>query len=166
MIIAPPTNIITETIRKQLTELLRERHAHLKFEDSVENLPAELRSVKATNLPYSIWQLVEHIRITQWDIVQFCQFATHKSPEWPKGYWVKNPEMVGDDQWQRSLNQIWDDRELFIALFNNPDIDIYLPFTHGNGQNYIREALNIADHTGYHTGQIVVIRRILGAWEE
>ena len=165
MIIAPPTNIITETIRKQLSDALRERHAHARFEDAVENLPAEFRTVKPDSLPYSIWQLVEHIRITQWDIVQFCRFATHKSPDWPEGYWVENPEQVSDEMWKNSLNQIWDDRELFIALLNNPDIDIYLPFTHGNGQNYIREALLMADHTGYHTGQIILIRRLLGDWK-
>lgn len=164
MIIAPPTNIITETIRKQLTDLLREGHAHARFEDVIENLPAKLRGEKVESVPYSIWQLVEHMRITQWDILQFCQFATHHSPEWPEGYWVENKDSVDDETWQKSLNQIWNEREHFIELLNNPDIDIYLPFTHGTGQNYIREALILADHNSYHTGQIVVMRRLLGAW--
>jgi hypothetical protein len=164
MISAPPTHIITDTIRKQLTDLLREGHAHSRFEDVVENIPADLRGTKVPGLPYTIWQIVEHLRITQWDILMFSQFATHRSPQWPEGYWVENMEVVDEETWQKSLNQIWDDKELFIALINNPDIDIYMPFTHGTGQSYIREALVLADHNSYHTGQIVVLRRLLGAW--
>ena len=165
MISAPPTNIITDNIRKNITEILRENHAHIRFEDAVAKLPAGLRSVRLEQLPYSIWQLVEHIRITIWDVLKFCLSADHKSPEWPEGYWTANPDYVDDETWEKSLYQIRKNKEDFISLFNDPDVDIYIPFDYGSGQTYIRQALFIADHTAYHTGQIIVLRRILSAWD-
>jgi len=145
--------------------MLRESHAHIHFEDAAAGLPAPLRSVRPPQLPYSIWQLVEHIRTTQWNILEFCRSAAHKSPEWPEGYWPENQDNVDDETWEDSLKQIRRDREEFIGLFNNPDVDIYIPFNYGSEETYIRLALFIAGHTAYHTGQIVVIRRMLGAWD-
>jgi len=164
MISTPPTNVITETIRKNITGMLRENHAHIRFEDAVSGVPPLMRSTNPENLPYSIWQLVEHIRITQRDILEFCRSAAHKSPEWPQGYWTENKDYVNDETWESSLKQIHKDTEDFIALFNDPDVDIYIPFEYGRGQTYIRQALFIAGHTAYHTGQIVVVRRILNVW--
>lgn len=144
--------------------MLRENHAHIRFEDAVLGIPPHLRTVRPEHLPYSIWQLVEHIRITQWDVLEFCRSAEHQSPDWPQGYWTENRDYIDDEIWQRSLNQVHKDREDFITLFNNPNVDIYIPFDYGSGQTFIRQALVIADHTAYHTGQIIVLRRMLQAW--
>jgi uncharacterized damage-inducible protein DinB len=165
MIITPPTNIITDTVRQHLIELLRERHAHIQLEDAIKDLSPQLRGQKPQNSPYSIWQLVEHIRIVQWDILEFCKNDAHKSPKWPQGYWVENQSVVDDETWEESLSHIWKDKEAFIALLNSPEVDLFIPFAYGEGQTLLREALVIADHTSYHTGQIVVIRKILGDWK-
>ncbi len=165
MISAPPTNMITDAIRKHLIELFRERHAHAQFEDAVKDTAPKIRGIIPDGLPYSIWQLVEHVRIAQWDILEFCRDETHKSPKWPEGYWVENKTAVDDAEWEKSLLQIRKDKEAFISLLNSPDTDLYVPFAYGDGQTFLREALLIADHASYHTGQIVLIRRLLGDWK-
>jgi hypothetical protein len=154
-----------KTIVAELSECIRKGNAHVSFEKSVAALPKALRTRTPESLPYSIWQLVEHIRITQWDIVEFCSSATHESPPWPKGYWPESiPEEVSDDAWKKSLTQIGDDRARFLKLIEDADRDLLEPFAHGDGQNLFREALLIADHNAYHVGEIIVVRRLLGDW--
>jgi len=151
-------------LRKQLISLLTGSNAHQSFDDVVADLPAELRGIQPAKLPYSIWQLVDHIRTTQWDILEFSRNPDHKSPAWPAGYWTKAAAPADEAAWQQALDQIRQDRTAFVALLNDPQADLYTPFAHGNGQNLLREALLIADHTAYHVGQIIVIRRLLDAW--
>lgn len=151
-----------QPILDELTELIAKSNAHLSFEEAVKDLPASKRTETVDNLPYSIWQLVEHIRIAQWDILEFCRDPEHKSPEWPEGYWPENPDRVDDDQWQKSLDRIRTEREKFLNLLRSNDL--FKPLEHGSGQNLFREALLIADHCAYHTGEIVVVRRLLKAW--
>ncbi|MBS1501016.1 MAG: DinB family protein [Bacteroidetes bacterium] len=151
-----------EILVNELLKLLSGGSAHMGFNDAVDGLPAELRSVKPDNLPYSIWQLVEHIRIAQWDMLEFSKGENHKSPDWPEGYWPKEPAPASDEAWERSLKQIGDDLGEFTALLKRGDI--YRAFPHGHGQSILREALQIADHNAYHTAEIIVIRRLLGAW--
>lgn len=155
---------INAAVRKQLIALLTAGNAHQPFEAAVKNLPAELRGVKPHNLPYTIWQLVDHVRIAQWDILEFSRDASHQSPGWPAGYWTESPAPASEQEWQQALDQIRQDRDAFIALLNDPERDLYEPFAHGNGQNLLREAMLIADHNAYHTGEIILIRRLLGAW--
>lgn len=150
---------------KTLEALLTGGHAHATFDDAVKGLPAELRGVIPEGIPYSIWQLVEHIRITQWDILEFSRDAKHQSPRWPEGYWPKETAPVDDAAWKHSLSQIKSELKEFVALLKAPDAELYKPFAHGDGQHLFREALLIADHTSYHTGEIIVIRRLLGAWK-
>ena len=121
-----------------------------------------MRGVKPDKLPYSIWQLVDHIRITQWDMVEFSKDASHKSPKWPDEYWPKEAAPKDDAAWNKALTQIDTDLEMFIDMLKTGDI--YKPFPYGTGQNLLREALQIADHTAYHTGEIIVVRRFLNAW--
>lgn len=152
----------------ELIFLLTKGNAHASFGDAVSDLPKALRNVTPDTLPYSVWQLVEHIRITQWDIVQFCLSAQHQSPQWPAGYWPKptrQPVPVDDATWAASLKQIQDDLARFIDILQDPNRDLFTPFAHGEGQNLLREALLIADHTAYHTGEIVVVRRLLKSWK-
>ena len=159
------SNEITAAVRKQLIDLLTGSNAHQSFEDAVKNLPAELRGVTPDKLPYSIWQLVDHIRIVQWDILEFSRDSTHKSPPWPKGYWPIETAPADEKAWQQALDQIQQDRDAFVTLLNDPQQDLYEPFAHGNGQNLLREAMLIADHTAYHVGEIIIIRRLLNAWK-
>lgn len=148
-----------------LEQLLTGGHAHITFNDAVHNLPEKLRGTVPKDLPYSIWQLVEHIRITQWDILEFSRDPQHISPSWPEGYWPEETAPASEAAWKKSLEQINHDCKEFITLLRQPDADLYAPFPHGEGQHLLREALLIADHTSYHTGQIIVVRRLLGAWK-
>jgi uncharacterized damage-inducible protein DinB len=155
-----------KTIVTELIQCIQKGNAHVSFEESVARLSKELRTRTPPSLPYSIWQLVEHIRITQWDIVEFCSSATHESPPWPKGYWPEEvPDEVSDHAWKKSLAQIEEDRTRFFNLLKNPKRDLLEPFEHGDGQTLLREALLIADHNAYHTGEIIVVRRLLGDWD-
>lgn len=149
---------------KTLEQLLAGGHAHATFDDAVKHLPAKLRGVVPEGMPYSIWQLVEHIRITQWDILEFSRDPEHKSPSWPEGYWPKETAPADEAAWKNCLAHIKSDLKEFIDLLKDPDVDLYAPFPHGDGQHLLREALLIADHTSYHTGEIIVLRRLLGAW--
>ena len=146
----------------ELTKLLLGGNAHVSFPDAVKNISPGSRGIKPEGVPYSIWQLVEHIRIAQWDMMQFCKDADHRSPKWPEEYWPKENAPEDEDAWTGSLSQISNDLDEFISLMEHSDIYQVLP--HGTGQNIFREALQIADHTAYHTGEIVAIRRMLNDW--
>lgn len=150
---------------QSLEELLTGSHAHVSFDDAVKGVPEQIRGIVPENMPYSIWQLVEHIRIAQWDILEFSRNPGHQSPPWPEGYWPKEPAPKDDEAWKHSIAQIKKDCAEFIKLLKRPDADLFEPFTHGDGQHLFREALLIADHTSYHTGEIVAVRRMLGAWK-
>jgi len=147
----------------ELIKLLNGGSAHASLDDALDNLPAKLRGIKLDNLPYSIWQLVEHIRIAQWDMMEFSRDEKHESPQWPEGYWVKDPAPKDDAEWESSLKQIKDERDEFIRLLKSGDI--YKAIPHGDGQSILREALQIADHNAYHIAEIIVIRRLLGDWK-
>lgn len=157
---------ISDAVRKQLIALLTGSNAHQSFDEAVKDLPAELRGIKPDKLPYSIWQLVDHIRIAQWDILAFSRDATHESPPWPSGYWTEDLAPADESAWQQALEQIRQDRDAFIALLTDPNHDLYAPFEHGDGQNLLREAMLIADHNAYHVGEIIIIRRLLDAWKK
>ena len=147
----------------ELVKLLNGGNAHAGLEEVLENLPSNLRGVKPDKLPYSIWQLVEHIRIAQWDMLKFSQDEKHESPKWPDEYWVKETAPADENEWKKSLKQIDNDREEFIKLLNTSDI--YKAIPHGDGQSILLEALQVADHNAYHIAEIIVIRRLLGAWK-
>jgi hypothetical protein len=147
----------------ELTKLLLGGSAHVSLKDALEGLKPELRGVKPDHMPYTIWQLVEHIRIAQWDMLQFSKDAEHKSPEWPDDYWPKEDAPEDAEAWEGSLKQIDSDLDEFIELMEHTDI--YQRLEHGDGQTILREALQIADHNAYHIGEIVAIRRVLNNWK-
>jgi len=147
----------------ELTKLLLGGGAHVTLRGALKGLPPELRGVKPHRMPYSIWQLLEHIRIAQWDMFQFCKDENHKSPKWPDEYWSEKNAPDDDSEWNASLVQIENDLEGFIELMEHSDIYQILP--HGEGQTILREALQIADHNSYHIGEIIAIRRALNAWD-
>jgi hypothetical protein len=148
----------------ELTKLFTGGNAHATFEQAVADLPAALRNQPVPDVPYTIWHLVEHIRIAQWDIVEFCLNPAHESPEWPKGYWPDKTLAVDEAGWQAALTQIQHDQQRFVELLESPATDLFAPLPHGDGQNVFREALLIGDHAAYHTGEIILVRRLLHAW--
>ncbi|UII23624.1 DinB family protein [Fulvivirga ligni] len=150
----------------QLIKLLTEGNAHATFEQAVADLPEEYRGKRPDGLPYSVWELVEHIRIAQYDILDFSINPNYKEMVWPDDYWPENQALIDDAAWHSSIKQIQEDKKKFIAVISDPNADLYTPFKHGTGQNLLREALLIADHNSYHVGQIVLIRRLLGQWGE
>lgn len=155
----------TSAVREQLVQLLTGSNAHQPFEEAIKDLPVSLRGVKPDKLPYTIWQLVDHIRIAQWDILEYSRDPNHQSPPWPDGYWPKEVAPPDDAAWEQAIEQIRRDRDAFVDLLHDSNRDLYAPFAHGNGQNLLREALLIADHTAYHVGEIIIIRRLLDAWK-
>ncbi|MDB5109484.1 MAG: transporter [Mucilaginibacter sp.] len=155
-------NIEQQAVIDELIKLLKGGGAHATLKHALDNLPPQLRGVKPDGLPYSIWQLTEHIRIAQWDMLQFCIDANHQSPKWPDAFWPKEATLESDDVWNRSIEQINNDLHQFIELLKKQDI--YKKISHGSGQTILREALQIADHTSYHTGEVIAIRRMLKAW--
>lgn len=155
----------TKLITQQLIDLVTKGNAHVTFEKATANISFKNVGIRPDNLPYSIWMLTEHIRITQADILDFSINPNYKELKWPDEYWPKEQLPENKNAWQKCLDQIRQDRDQFIDLLNRPGVDLYTTFPHGNGQNLLREALLIADHNSYHTGEIVLIRRLLGDWK-
>lgn len=151
-------------LRDHLLYLLGGGGAHVSFEKSIEGLPSGLRGVKPTNLPFTAWRLLEHLRIAQWDIVEFSVNPKHVSPEWPDGYWPEGDAPPSDAAWKKSVQQFRRDLKRMEALVADPHTDLYARIPHGDGQTILREALLVADHNAYHLGALVMLRRLLGAW--
>lgn len=152
--------------RKHLVDFITGGNAHATLEDALKDLPASLRGAVPVGLPYSIWQLAEHIRIVIWDILEFTKDQSHKSPKWPDEYWPKEAEPKSSEQWDETIAQIKKDTAEFLAIVNDPSKNLYEPLPKGDGQTILREAILIGDHNAYHTAEIIVIRRLLGAWKK
>ncbi len=145
----------------ELISLLTEGNAHTTFEAACADLTPEIWNQHVPDVPYTIWQLAEHVRIAQWDIVEFCLGETHQSPDWPTGYWPAQDATADEQQWQATLHQIHADRQRFIDLLHAAGTDLLARIPHGTGQTILREAMLIADHAAYHTGEIILVRRLL-----
>ncbi|TDX02371.1 DinB family protein [Dinghuibacter silviterrae] len=153
-----------EELIKTLARNLRTSHAHITLDRALRGLPEDLRGKVPPGFPYSVWQLVEHIRIAQWDMVMFAIDPSHESPDWPEGYWPSESIPVSGEVWKESLRKIDADREAFIHFLERPGTDLFTPLAHGEGQTLLQEALQIIDHNSYHVAEIVTVRRALGAW--
>ena len=151
-------------LRKQLVENLQSSNAHADFAKSVRDFPAEVRGKRPKGAPHSPWEVLEHLRIAQWDILEFSRDAKHKSPDWPEGYWPPKPEPPDDKAWDRSVHQFCQDNDALCKLIADESVDLFAAIAHGDGQSILREALLAADHNAYHLGQLVILRRMLGAW--
>ena len=151
-------------LRLQLTKLLKSGEAHATFEDAVKELPAALRGLVPEGAEHSAWQVLEHLRLAQEDILDFSINPKYKAKEWPKDYW---PEAVPPNAkaWGASVKGYLKDREAVCALVADPKTDLYAKIPHGDGQTILREALLVADHNAYHLGELVLLRRLLGAWK-
>jgi DinB superfamily len=154
-----------EALRKHLLELLDGGGAHLGFDEVLAGLPPKLRGARPAGAPHSPWELVEHLRIAQWDILEFSQNPKHASPEWPKGYWPDPEVPPSAEAWANSVKNFKADLAAMKKLVSDRNTDLFAPIPHGEGQTILREALLVADHNAYHLGQLVLLRRILGAWK-
>jgi hypothetical protein len=154
-----------QSLRKHLVELLAGGGAHAKFEDAIKGLPPKLRGAKPANFPHSPWMLLEHLRLTQWDILEFSRNAKHVSPKWPEGYWPKHDAPPNAAAWNKSIQQFRRDSKAVQSLVSNPKTDLFAKIPWGDGQTILREALLVADHNAYHLAQLVDVRRMLGAWK-
>jgi len=154
------------SLRQHLLVLLRDGNAHLDFERTLGDFPADLRGRKPAGLPYSAWQLLDHMRIAQWDIVEFSRNPKHVSPDFPAGYWPRSDAPPDPEAWDKSLSAFRDDLRAMEKLVSDPKVDLHARIPHGDGQTILREALLLADHNAYHLGQLLILRRLLGAWRE
>jgi len=152
-----------DPVREQVIKLLRGGQAHLTLDEVIKDLPIKLRGARFDGAPHTAWQLLEHIRIAQRDILEFSRNSKHVSPEWPEGYWPKTEKPANDAAWKKSVTAIKKDLLEMEKLVENPATDLYAKIPHGTGQNILREALLVADHNAYHIGQLMLLRRLLGA---
>jgi len=154
------------SLREHLLYLLRGGGAHLDFDAAVAGLPTELRGARAASVPHTPWRLVEHMRIAQWDILEFSRNPKHVSPPFPQGYWPEGDAPPNAAAWERSLTAFRADLKAMQDLVADPSTDLFARIPHGEGQTILREALLVADHNAYHLGQLVMLRRVLDAWPE
>lgn len=153
-----------DALRQHLLNLLDTRQAHATFDDVIAGLPVDLRGTRPEALPYSPWELLEHMRIAQADILDFCQNPDYREPAWPDDYWPASVAPPRDEAWDASVTQFRADLQAMKDLVTDPAIDLFAEIPHGDGQTYLREAMLVADHNAYHLGQLVTVRRSLGAW--
>jgi hypothetical protein len=152
-------------LRSQIGDFLAWHEAHARFDDAVKGVPANLRGVVPDGLPYSLWQLLEHIRFTQADILEFCTTRRYRTKKWPADYWPKDSAPRNAQAWMQAIRGVRADRIALQGLARDPAIDLFAPIPHGSGQTYLRELLLVADHTSYHVGELIAVRRLLGIWK-
>lgn len=150
-----------EKLREHLLELLAGRSAHVDLETVLREFPVELINRRPEHSPHTAWELLEHIRIAQWDILEFSRDAGHISPEFPAGYWPDAATAASADDWRRAVRQTLDDLQAVRDLISDSATDLFARIPHGSGQTVLREALLVADHNAYHLGQLVLLRRLL-----
>lgn len=155
-----------KALREQLSKFVDWGEAHADWKSALEGIAHERRGVRPPNGPYSLWELLEHARIAQSDILEFWRNAKHKSPEWPAGYWPATPAPPDSAAWDRTVKSFFKDMNDMAKLAADPKVDLLAPIKHGSGQTILREVLLAADHNAYHLGQFVLVRRLLGAWSE
>ena len=153
-------------LRDHVLYLLQGGGAHVKFDEVIAGIPPKARGLKPAGLPHTPWMLLEHMRLAQWDILEFSRNPKHVSPGFPEGYWPKTPVPPDDAAWVKAVEAFQRDLLEMIALVKNPKTDLYATIRHGEGQTILREALLLADHNSYHLGQLVDLRRALGAWPQ
>ena len=154
-----------KNLRNNLVELLRGGHAHTTIEKALEGINNKNRNIIPEGMDHSVWEILEHMRIATWDILEFSRDAQHVSPKWPDGYWPKSPKPPNEKAWAKSVQAVNADIKAMSKLIAADSTDLYAPIPHGDGQTILREALLIANHNAYHLGELVLVRRLLGAWK-
>ena len=151
-----------KSLRDHVVYLLQGGGAHISFEDALKDFPTKLRGKKVEHFPHTAWMLLEHLRLAQWDILEFSRNGKHKSPKWPEGYWPKEEVPASAAAWDKSVAEFRKDLRAMEDLVKNPKTDLFAPLAWGDGQTILREALLVADHNAYHLGQLVMLRKTLG----
>jgi uncharacterized damage-inducible protein DinB len=160
-------NIVNDqSLRQHILELLRGGNAHVQFDAVIADLPTQLRGVKPAKLDFTAWRLLEHMRIAQWDILEFSRSPKHISPKFPAGYWPQGDAPPNEQAWEKSVAAFRSDLEAMQRLVEDRSTDLFARIPHGEGQTILRQAMLVADHNAYHLGQLVMLRRLLGAWPE
>lgn len=152
-------------LREHVLELLRGGHGHADFETAIKSLPAAARGKRPRGAEHSPWEVLEHMRIAQWDILDFSRNPNYQHLPWPEGYWPKSAAPSDEKAWDKSVRGFRRDFKALCALVQNPATDLYARIPHGDGQTILREALLVADHNAYHLGELVLVRRLLGVWK-
>ena len=150
-----------QSLRDHILYVLRGEGAHISFEDLVADFPVEKCGERIEGLPYTAWQVLEHIRIAQWDILEFSRDGKHVSPKWPEGYWPKPQELGNATLWNETVEKFREDLKQMEAMAADPATDLFAKIPHGTGQTILREALLVADHNAYHLGALAVMSRLL-----
>jgi hypothetical protein len=158
------TNDSNRDLRNHVLYLLQGGGAHAKFDEAIAGIPAKMRGQKPSGLPHSLWMLLEHMRLAQWDILEFSHNRKHVSPDWPEAYWPKTEAPRTSAAWSASIKSFRADLKAMQDLVKNPKTDLFAKIPWGDGQTVLREALLVADHNAYHLAQIVDVRRLLGNW--
>jgi hypothetical protein len=148
-------------LREQLAHLLRGGHAHAEVEQALRAYPASIAGKKIPGSANTPWRLLEHIRLAQWDILEFSRDARHVSPEFPDGYWPESDAPPEDGAWGRTVDAICNDLQAMVALVEDPATDLFAPIPHGDGQTILREAFLVANHNAYHLGQMMFLQRVM-----
>jgi hypothetical protein len=154
-----------QSLRKELDRLLAGKGAHADFDAAVADFPAKLRGLRPEGSPHTAWELLEHLRIAQWDMLEFSRDPKHVSPTWPAGYWPGRPAPENAADWDKSVKAFHHDLAAMRKLVSDSESDLFTPFAHGEGQTLLREAMQVADHNAYHVGELIFLRRLLGAWK-
>ena len=155
-----------QALREHLLFLLKDGGAHAKFDEVMKSFPPSVRGKKVEKFPHTAWMLLEHMRIAQWDILEFSRNHKHVSPKWPEGYWPKTEAPANAEAWTKSVQSFRKDLNEMETLVSDPKTDLCAPLQWGDGQTVLREALLVADHNAYHLGQLVTLSRLLGAWKD
>lgn len=150
-----------DPLRQHLIKLLTKAEAHLDVRSALKDFPPAIRGHKPAGAPHTPWQLLEHMRIAQWDILEFSLSAKHRSPKWPDGYWPSDEAPPSRSAWQKSVTQFLDDLNRVCQMVSDSKVDLLAKIPHGDGQTYLREALLVADHNAYHVGQLMMLWRIM-----
>jgi hypothetical protein len=153
-----------QVVREQLLALLDGGNAHMTFEQAVADFPAEHFNTKPANVTYPPWHILEHLRIAQWDILEFIRNPEHVSPSWPAGYWPDPAKTADQDQWDRTISLFLSDLQSLRDIVADPETDLYAPIPHAEDYTIFREILVVSDHTAYHIGEFAVLRQVMGTW--
>ncbi|MFY9675180.1 MAG: DinB family protein [Terriglobales bacterium] len=157
-----PAGLAHQSLREHLLKLLNGSEAHADFEAAIGDWPVQLAGVKVANFPHTAWMLLEHMRIAQWDILEFSRNPKHKSPAWPEGYWPKSESPASEKEWTNSIAEFKRDLKAMEKLVSESKNNLFAKLPWGDGQTLLREALLLADHNAYHLGQIVMLRKCMG----
>jgi hypothetical protein len=154
-----------QVVREQLLALLIGGNAHMNFEQAVADFPAEHFNTRPVNVTYTPWHILEHLRIAQWDILEFIRNPAHVSPEWPKEYWPDQAKAADQNQWDETISLFLFNLGSLRDIVKDPDIDLYAPIPHAPDYTIFREILVVSDHNAYHIGEFTILRQVMGTWQ-